>query len=154
MAPIKATLEVEIFNTFSYQDVGKISSIVNSAFSNRQTSGLEFLEEAKASIEKYILDDTESFLKEINKNFAREEFNSIDDVEVKLECKPIYGSNPVPEFSGSYKFYARSSEIAVLQFFSNQTIAYHSQSYPDVRFCQLDKTLTCYIVPNLWDLDS
>jgi hypothetical protein len=154
MTPIKAFLEAEVSDTFNYQQSGKITDIVNLACSNRTTSDLDFLKKAKSEIEKFLVDNAKENLKAMNEKLGYNDFSEIDGLEVNIDCKPLYGNPPIPEFSGSYKFYAKSVEIGVLQFFENQTIAYHSESHPQVRFCKLDSKVTCYIVKNFWGLDK
>ncbi|GAB3904459.1 hypothetical protein [Mucilaginibacter boryungensis] len=154
MTPLKAFLETEISGTFDYLQASKITEIVNLACNERTTSDLDFLKRAKSEIEKYLLETARDSLKSMNEKLGYNDYSEIEGLKVNIECKPLYGNPPVPEFHGNYKFYAKSVEIGVLQFFENQTIAYHTEEQPQVRFCKLDKTVTCYIIKNFWDSEG
>ncbi len=154
MTPIKAFLETEISKTFDFNQPGKITEIVNLACINRKTSDLDFLKKAKQEIEKFLVDSAGETIKLLNEKIGYEDYSSIDGLEVEIDCKPLYGNPPIPEFSGSYKFYVKTVEIGVLQFFENQTIAYHTENQSQVRFCKLDDKVTCFIVENYWDSDK
>ncbi|TFF34377.1 hypothetical protein [Mucilaginibacter psychrotolerans] len=148
MTPIRAELQFsfEIKIDSNTNESPKFNEITLNAFRERTSPDLDYLKDAENRIVAHLEEIKPSMLETVNANEIKYLFTEIFDFNVKLEGKPYYGDEPRPEFWGQLTYKVKTEEIIIIQIFADASIAFRTKGSNELKFNQLSKTLTCFLL--------
>ena len=148
MTPIKAELQlkVEINIDSNKNESEKFIKIISNAFRMRTSPDLKYLRDAESKIVSFIEESKQLALDSQNNDATTFRFTDIFDINVKLDGKPYFGTDPRPEFWGQVTQTTRTEEIIIMQIFADESIAFRTKADNQLRFAQLSKTLKCFLL--------